>query len=147
MRGLGISHKNHRRSQILTAQKIHELRTLYGISDPSDKLIKQHIISIFNFDEYWATVNRVLCVLRHMLVYEFQLSAGIKDILINKHRRFYQALLFAERGRVDYRGMDGPLRKRRKKVKKGPNAIKIPNERSCQEDSDVASPGQTQKPK
>jgi hypothetical protein len=47
--------------QILIAQKICELLTLCGISDCSDKLIKQYILSISNFGEYLAAIQSCRC--------------------------------------------------------------------------------------
>ncbi|KAH3575387.1 hypothetical protein KXV95_006887 [Aspergillus fumigatus] len=103
--------------QILTAQKIRELLTLCGIGDRSDEPIKQHILGISNFEDKPAT----------------------------ELRGSYQALSFAKRcGRVDYAGLDGPARKKRKRGKKSSNATKIPNESSSQKHSDAASPGQTE---
>ncbi|GFF63706.1 hypothetical protein IFM51744_11166 [Aspergillus udagawae] len=131
--------------QILTAQKIRELLTLCGIGDRSDEPIKQHILGISNFGEYSTTIRRIAGVLTRILVRETRLSAGIKDIPANELRGSYRALSFAEkRGRVDYAGMDGPSRKKRKRAKKGSNANKIPDERSYQKDSEAASSGQTE---
>jgi hypothetical protein len=131
--------------QILTAQKIRELLTLCGIGDRSDEPIKQHILGISNFGEYSTTIRRIAGVLTRILVRETRLSAGIKDIPANELRGSYRALSFAEkRGRVDYAGMDGPSRKKRKRAKKGSNANKIPDERSSQKDSEAASPGHTE---
>jgi hypothetical protein len=47
--------------QILTAQKIHKLLTLCRIGDHSDKLIKQHILSISNFSKYLVAVRSRRC--------------------------------------------------------------------------------------
>jgi hypothetical protein len=84
-------------------------------------------------------------VLTHTLVHETRLSAGIEDKPATELRGSYQALSFAKRcGRVDYAGLDGPARKKRKRGKKSSNATKIPNESSSQKHSDAASPGQTE---
>jgi hypothetical protein len=44
---------------------------------------------------------------------------------------------------VDYAGLDGPTKKKRKRGKKNSNATKILNKSSSQKDSDAASPRQT----
>jgi hypothetical protein len=77
-------------------------------------------------------------VLTYILVHETRLSAGIEDKPATELRGSYRALSFAERcGRVDYAGLDGPARKKRKRGKKGSTGTKMPNERSSQKDSDA----------
>jgi hypothetical protein len=67
-------------------------------------------------------------VLTHILVHETRLSAGIEDKPATELRGSYRALSFAKRcGRVDYAGLDGPAKKKRKRGKKSSNATEIPN--------------------